>query len=140
MLLFWRTKRLQIDLCELLQAKTATRTAGATQKPLMVEAALRPAAPEQDIVSNVGALIIRIGFWRIIYSNYNKEPPNSISDYEGPCSTLLVAVRIRMQRTRLLASVRCQCSALGTCAHVESRYRMIQSHAIGSTGNGQLSS
>ena len=26
----------------------------------------------------IGALVIRIGFWGILYSNYNKEPPESI--------------------------------------------------------------
>ena len=31
----------------------------------------------------IGALIIRIGFWGILYYSYNKEPPNSIGNYQG---------------------------------------------------------
>ena len=30
---------------------------------------------EDSIVANIGALIIRIGFWGPLYYNYNKEPP-----------------------------------------------------------------
>ena len=33
---------------------------------------------------NVGALIIRIGFWGPLYYNYDKEPQNSIGNYLGP--------------------------------------------------------
>ena len=32
-------------------------------------------------VLNIGALIIRIGFWGSSYYNYIKEPPNSIGNY-----------------------------------------------------------
>ena len=32
----------------------------------------------QIIPVNMGALIIRIGFWGILYYSYNKEPPNPI--------------------------------------------------------------
>ena len=36
----------------------------------------------------IGALIIRMGFWGILYYNYNKEPaPNSIGNYQGPYTT-----------------------------------------------------
>ena len=28
--------------------------------------------------NNIGALIIRIGFWDILYSNYNKETPKAV--------------------------------------------------------------
>ena len=31
------------------------------------------------------ALIIRVGFWRLLYYNYNEEPQNSIGNYLGPC-------------------------------------------------------
>ena len=38
--------------------------------------------------SNIGALIIRIGFWGPLYYIYNKEPPqNSIGNYLGPYSS-----------------------------------------------------
>ena len=38
-----------------------------------------------DTAYNVGALIIRKGFWGPLYYNYNKEPPqNSIGNYLGP--------------------------------------------------------
>ena len=36
-------------------------------------------------LAKVGALIMRTGFWGIVYYNYNKEPPrNSIGNYAGP--------------------------------------------------------
>ena len=39
---------------------------------------------------NIGALIIRIGFWCILYHKYNKEPhQNSIGNYLGPYSKAL---------------------------------------------------
>ena len=31
----------------------------------------------------VGALIIGIGFWDILYYNYNREPPKTYSNYAG---------------------------------------------------------
>ena len=34
--------------------------------------------------SNLGALIIRIGFGGTFYYNYNKEPPRPYSNYYGP--------------------------------------------------------
>ena len=38
-----------------------------------------------DSVTNIGALVIRIGFWGPLYPNFNKEPPkNSIGNYGGP--------------------------------------------------------
>ena len=33
---------------------------------------------------NIGALIIRIGFWGPLYYNYKKEPQTSIGNYVGP--------------------------------------------------------
>ena len=33
---------------------------------------------------NIGALIIRIGFWGPLYYNHNKEHQNSIGNYSGP--------------------------------------------------------
>ena len=38
--------------------------------------------------TNIGALIIRIGFWKISYKTYNTEPPKikSIGSYLGPYS------------------------------------------------------
>ena len=33
---------------------------------------------------NIGALIIRIGFWGPVYYSYNKEPPGPYSNYCGP--------------------------------------------------------
>ena len=36
-------------------------------------------------VNNIGALIIRMGFWGPLYYNYNREPPqNSVGNYLGP--------------------------------------------------------
>ena len=37
-------------------------------------------------LSNVGALIIRIGFWGPCYYIHNQEPQNSIGNSLGPCS------------------------------------------------------
>ena len=36
---------------------------------------------------NVGVFSIRIGFWGIVYYNYNKETPKPYSNFYGPCST-----------------------------------------------------
>ena len=37
------------------------------------------------------ALIVRIGFWGILYSTYNKEPlKDYIVDHQGPCVGVLV--------------------------------------------------
>ena len=33
---------------------------------------------------DVGAFIIRIRFWGILYYNYNKEPHNGIDNYSSP--------------------------------------------------------
>ena len=41
----------------------------------------------QQGLRNIGALIIRIGFWGPLYYgdyNWNKEPPNGIGNYLGP--------------------------------------------------------
>ena len=38
---------------------------------------------------NIGALIIRTGFWGPLYYNHNKEPQNSIGNYYGPYSSQL---------------------------------------------------
>ena len=36
------------------------------------------------IATNIGALIIRIGFWGPLYFHHNKEPPKCIGNYLGP--------------------------------------------------------
>ena len=38
--------------------------------------------------TNVGALMIRIGFGGILYYNCNTEPPKPYSNYSGPYSTM----------------------------------------------------
>ena len=42
-------------------------------------------------MGNIGALIIRIGFWGILYYTYNKEPPKPIVIIKAP--TLAQAVK-----------------------------------------------
>ena len=63
---------------------------------------------------NIGALIIRIGFWGILYYNYHKEPQNNIGIYSGlvvvylhldkegaPSGLLFVGSRYKGARLRL---------------------------------------
>ena len=38
--------------------------------------------------TNIGALIIRIGFWGHIFIFIIRNPNNSIDNYSGPCITL----------------------------------------------------
>ena len=39
---------------------------------------------KSEDLPNVGALIIRRGFWGPLYDNYNKEPPKPYSNYFRP--------------------------------------------------------
>ena len=48
--------------------------------------------------SSIGALIIRIGFWVILYYKCKKEPPKPYSNYLGPYSTLPITHWSRLQR------------------------------------------
>ena len=43
----------------------------------------KPETPNLQ-TTNIGVLMVRIGFWGPLYYNYNKEPPkNSIANYQG---------------------------------------------------------
>ena len=60
-------------------------------KPGSPGAAKRGQGPSPGFVAcavafshNIGALIIRIGFWGPVYYSYNKEPPGPYSNYCGP--------------------------------------------------------
>ena len=59
--------------------------------------------------SNVGALIIRIGFWGPFYYNYNKGPPITIGDYLRPYIISQIAlgltILILFRRNNLLSSL-----------------------------------
>ena len=61
--------------------RVAGETGATAEASNGVAGAPREGCPLHSNTGNVGALIIRIGFWGILYYRYNKEPQDSIGKH-----------------------------------------------------------
>ena len=65
-------------------------------------------------------MIIRIGFWGIVYYNYNKEPPKiDIGNYQGPYIIAIIVSSEASLVAALVATLGCALVARGRLNHSE---------------------